>query len=85
MNHLEVVDEAKLLGVVIDSDLKWDKNTRYLVKKANKRMRMLHMASKLTKKKESIKNKFTKHFLEVTLSFPQMFGTAASQRRIDKI
>ena len=52
---LEVVDEVKLLGVVIDSDLKWDKNTRYLVKKANKRMRMLHLASKFTKNREHLK------------------------------
>ena len=31
---LDVVEQAKLLGVVISSDLKWDKNTVYLVKKA---------------------------------------------------
>ena len=30
---LEVVDQAKLLGVIITNDLKWDKNTEYLVKK----------------------------------------------------
>ena len=29
---LEVVNQAKLLGVVISDDLKWDKNTEYLVK-----------------------------------------------------
>ena len=38
---LEIVDEVKLLGVIINKDLKWSKNTNYLVKKANKRMRML--------------------------------------------
>ena len=30
---LEVVNQAKLLGVIISDDLKWDKNTEYLVKK----------------------------------------------------
>ena len=45
---LEIVKEVKLLGVIITNDLKWDKNTSYLVKKANKKMRMLHIASKGT-------------------------------------
>ena len=39
--HLEVVKQAKLLGVLISDDLKWDLNTDYLVKKANKRMELL--------------------------------------------
>ena len=30
---LEIVDEVKVLGVVIDKDLKWDSNTSYLVNK----------------------------------------------------
>ena len=65
---LEVVDEVKLLGVVIDSDLKWDKNTRYLVKKANKRMRMLHLASKFTKNREHLKQIY-KTFIRSNLEF----------------
>ena len=35
--NLEVVKQAKLLGVMISDDLKWDKNTEYLVKKAYSR------------------------------------------------
>ena len=30
---LEIVEEVKLLGVIITNDLKWDKNTRFLVNK----------------------------------------------------
>ena len=41
---LDVVDEAKLLGTYITSDLKWNKNTDYLIKEANERMRLLHAA-----------------------------------------
>jgi hypothetical protein len=37
-----VIDETKLLGTIITSDLKWVKNTEFLVKKANARMRLLH-------------------------------------------
>ena len=51
---LEVVDEVKLLGVVINQDLKWDSNTNYLILKANKKMRMLHMAAKFTRNREHL-------------------------------
>ena len=39
---IDVIDETKLLGTIITSDLKWAKNTEFLVKKANARMRLLH-------------------------------------------
>ena len=39
---LEIVDDSKLLGTIISSDLSWNKNTEEIVKKANQRMRMLH-------------------------------------------
>ena len=41
-NNLEVVDRAKLLGVIITDDLKWEVNTASLVKRANSRMQLLH-------------------------------------------
>ena len=43
---MEVVIETKLLGTVISSDLKWNKNTDKIVGDANKRMKMLHVAGK---------------------------------------
>ena len=46
---MEVVKETKLLGVYITSDLKWNKNTDHLIKDANKRMRILHQASKFSR------------------------------------
>ena len=38
--------ERLLLGLIITSDLKWNKNTQKIVKDANLKMRMLHLASK---------------------------------------
>ena len=58
---LEIVDEAKLLGTFITSDLKWDKNTDYLVKEANKRMRLLHAASKFVKDKKILTQLYFTH------------------------
>ena len=65
---LEIVDEVKLLGVVIDKDLKWDSNTNYLVKKANKKMRMLHIASKFTRNREHLMQIY-KTFIRSNLEF----------------
>ena len=42
---LDVPKEAKLLGTIITDNLKWDRNTEELVKKANKRMQLLFRAS----------------------------------------
>ena len=35
---LDTETEAKLLGNPVSNDLKWDKNTQNIIKKANKRM-----------------------------------------------
>ena len=47
-DNLEVVKQAKLLGVMISDDLKWDKNTEYLVKKAYSRMELLRKVAEFT-------------------------------------
>ena len=39
--YLEVVDNCKLLGTIISSDLKWEKNTKNLIKKTMSSMWML--------------------------------------------
>ena len=52
---IENVQEIKLLGVILTSDLRWDRNIDYLVKDANKRMVMLHAASKFTSDKQVLK------------------------------
>ena len=39
---VEIVKEARLLGVIINDKLTWDPNTDYIVKRANSRMRLIH-------------------------------------------
>ena len=53
---VEIVEQAKLLGVIISDDLKWDKNTEYLIKKANSRMQLLRKVVEFSKSKEEKKN-----------------------------
>ena len=54
--NLEIVNKAKLLGVIITNDLKWDANTEYLVKRANKRMELLRKVSSFGTSKEEKRN-----------------------------
>ena len=56
------------MGVIISSDLKWDKNTNYVVKNANKMMKMLHIASKFTKNKLHLEHIF-KTFVRSRLEY----------------
>ena len=44
--HIEVVEEMKLLGVVIRSDMKWHSNTRYIISKCYSRMWLLRNLKK---------------------------------------
>ena len=39
--NLEVVNQAKLLGTHITNNLKWDVNTRQIIRKSNARMQLL--------------------------------------------
>ena len=38
---LETVQEQKLLGTILTADLKWDRNTEEIVRKANGRLQLL--------------------------------------------
>ena len=39
--NVDVVNSTKLLGIMVQDDLKWDTNTATIVKKANARMELL--------------------------------------------
>ena len=52
---IEVVKETKLLGTVITDDLKWNRNTENIVKETNRRMQLLHKASKFTNNTKDLK------------------------------
>ena len=54
--NIEVVSEFKLLGTILTDDLKWGRNTSYLVKKAYMRMQLLYSAAKFTKNKKDLKH-----------------------------
>ena len=53
---MEIVKEAKLLGVMLNDQLTWDDNTAYLVKRANSRMRLLHKLVSFSVPQEDLLN-----------------------------
>ena len=46
-NDIETVDEAKLLGLVVRSDLSWSSNTASMVERCNKKLWFLRRLKKL--------------------------------------
>ena len=53
--NLPIVKKTKILGTVITENLKWDENTKDLVKRANFRLLMLRKATKFTKNHDDLK------------------------------
>ena len=53
--NVEIIENTKLLGTVIQNDLKWDLNTKTLVKKANMRMQLLRKVASFGASKEDMK------------------------------
>ena len=51
---IQTVSETKLLGTIITSDLKWDKNTEKLIKESNQRLRLLHRCAKFTDRTQDL-------------------------------
>ena len=57
MNNKEIqeIQETKLLGVYVNNKLNWDQNTKFLVQKANAKMRLLHKLVKFGVPQEDLK------------------------------
>ena len=54
--NIEIVAKAKLLGVIITDDLKWEENTASLVKRANSRMELLRKVASFGTSSEEKRN-----------------------------
>ena len=61
---IEIVNEKRLLGTILTIDLKWDKNTKEIVKNACKRMQLLNTAAGFTTNVQDLKNIYLRSILE---------------------
>ena len=53
--NIEFINETKLLGTIIQNDLKWNQNTRQLILKANARMELLRKVASFSTPIEDLK------------------------------
>ena len=81
-NHLEVVDEIRLLGLILRSDMKWTSNTKNIVSKANKRLWMLRRLKNLGAKEADLIEVYTKQVRCVLeLAAPAWQGSLTQEER----
>ena len=58
--HLECVSDFKLVGIILSDDLKWEKNTQYICKKAMKKLWVLRRMVNLGLETHHIFDTYTK-------------------------
>ena len=63
--NIEVVTETKLLGTIIQNNLKWDSNTAYIVKRANSRMLLLRKLSEYGAPKDDLKTIYVSYIRSI--------------------
>ena len=87
-NDLEVVDEVRLLGLIIRSDLKWVSNTENMVSKANKKLWILRRLKYLGAEVGDLVDIYTKQIrsiLELAVPVWHDSITLAEQTDIERI
>ena len=57
--EMELISQTKLLGVIVNDSLTWEENTKYLVQRANSRLRLLHKLASFSVPKEDLVNIFS--------------------------
>ena len=85
-NHeVETVSEAKLLGQIITDDLKWERNIDEVVKSSNKRLRILHEASKFTGKISDLKMIYTMYIRSKLDSSSVVWHSSLTENQINSL
>ena len=82
--QLEVVDEIKLLGVTLRSDLKWSSNTQDIIKRASNKLWVIRRLKKLGAKQSELVdmyNKVCRSILE--FGVPAWHGALTQNERCD--
>ena len=83
-NDLEVVDEVRLLGLIITSDLKWASNTNSMVSKANKRIWIVRRLKFLGAEVDDLLEIYTKQIRSVLeLAVPAWHGAITLAEQVD--
>ena len=84
-NELEVVPSAKLLGVIISSDLKWNEHTLYMVKKGKQRLWSLRRLSKLGASRDTLLDSYHLRIRSIMEMAAPVFSGSLSKSNISDI
>ena len=57
--NIEIFYIINILGTIVKSDLEWNENSEYLIKKAWKKMQLLTNAAEFTREKKDLKIIYT--------------------------
>ena len=79
-NNIEQVKSIKLLGTYITDDLKWNMNTKFLVKRAYSRMELLRQLTNFTKSKKDKLQIYKVYIRSVLEQSSVVWGSSLSKK-----
>ena len=82
---IEIINEAKLLGLWITSDMKWNLNTKKIFQGANMRMRILQTAAKYTSSISDLKAIYFSKIRSKLEYASSVWSSGLSQKNINDI
>ena len=86
--NIEEVKEIKLLGTYMTKDLKWNKKTKYLVRRAYSRMELLRQMTQFTKSRQDklhIYQVYIKSVLEQACVVWKTSLTKKNERELERV
>ena len=82
--ELEVMENIKLLGIIIQSDMKWKSNTSNLVNKSNKKLWMIRRLKYLGAEQDDLVDIYVKHVRSILeLAVPAWQGAITQSECFD--
>ena len=82
---LDIVNEHKVLGTWISSDLKWDLNTDKIVKSANIAMKKLQSASKFIKDRNILKQIYMIYIRSILEKSAAVWHSSLTQNNVEML
>ena len=82
---VEVIDSTKLLGTIITNDIKWDKNTANIVKKANARMQLLRKVASFGASENDLKTVYISFIRSLLEQSATVWNSSLSQKNIEDL
>ena len=83
--QISIVDEVKLLGTHITSDLKWESNTHNIVKRANARMEILRKIKEFKPKMDDMKTIYISYVRSILEQSCQVWNFSLTEENINDL